>query len=77
LKSQYGGNPQAWAMVLNTVDQLGNSYCHELAALGFDLILCGPQVDQDRMHGQGQIIQQKYSIKTHVLVVDYNKMAEF
>jgi len=29
------------------------------------------------MQGQGQIIQQKYSVKTHVLVVDYNKMAEF
>ena len=47
-------------MILNTVDQLGNVYCHELAAMGFDLILSGPPVDSDRMERQAALIEEKH-----------------
>ena len=43
-------------MILNTVDQIGNVYCHELAAMGFDLILSGPPIDSERMERQAAVI---------------------
>ena len=48
---------RAWAMILNSADQLGNAYAQQLASHGFDLILCGPPIDEDRMQGQASIIE--------------------
>jgi len=68
------GTP-AWAMILNSVDSLGNAYCHHLGAVGFDLILCGPQIDLNRMEGQAHTLKQRYKVRIHVLVVDYNNLS--
>lgn len=54
---QEGGVARSWAMILNSADQLGNAYAQQLASLGFDLILCGPPIDEDRMQGQATIIE--------------------
>ena len=44
-------------MILNTVDQLGNAYCQQLASLGFDIVLSGPPVDEERMERQAEYIK--------------------
>lgn len=40
LAGRYG--KPAWAMIVNSVDALGNAYGHYLGAAGFDIILLGP-----------------------------------
>ena len=60
LIERYGGSPQAYVMVLNTVDQLGNAYCHQLAALGFDIVLSGPPIDSERMERQASIMRERH-----------------
>jgi len=63
-------------MILNSVDQLGNAYCHQLAALGFDIILCGSDVDSERMENQSQLIQERYKVRTFILNIDYTALGE-
>ena len=73
LPGRYGTN--AWAMVLNSTDSLGNAYCHHLSGAGFNLILCGPPVDLDRMEGQASVLKNHYKMRTRVLVVDYHNLS--
>ena len=47
LRERYGSG---WALVLNSVDQMGNTYACQLASNGFDLILVGPAIEEERMH---------------------------
>ena len=61
-------------MILNTVDQIGNVYCHELAAMGFDLILSGPPIDSERMERQAAVIQERHQVRAKVIIIDYNKL---
>ena len=61
-------------MILNSIDQLGNAYCQQLAASGFNIILCGPPIDQKRMEHQATVLKQKYEVRTFVLVVDYMQL---
>jgi len=44
-------------MILNSADQLGNAYAQQLASLGFNIILSGPPIDEERMQGQASIIE--------------------
>ena len=73
LKSRYGTT--AWAMILNSTDSLGNAYCHHLGGAGFNLILCGPPIDLDRMQGQASILKNHYKVRIQVLVVDYHNLS--
>ena len=67
LLERYGSG---WAFVLNTVDQMGNTYACQLAANGFNLVLCGPPVDLDRMHSQAAILRAVFKVRTTVLTID-------
>ena len=49
-------------MILNTVDQMGNAYCNQLAALGFDLILSGPPIDSERMEKQASLVRERHQV---------------
>ena len=59
-------------MILNTVDQMGNAYCNQLAALGFDLILSGPPIDSERMEKQASLLRERHQVQTKVIIIDYN-----
>ena len=70
LRSRYGSG---WAIVLNTVDQLGNEYCYQLAHSGFNLILCGSPTEYILMVKQSTDLAQLFKIKTKVVKLDYKK----
>ena len=59
-----------WALVLNSVDQMGNTYACQLAANGFDLVLCGPTIDEDRMLSQAAILRAVFKVRAIVIPIN-------
>ena len=62
-------------MILNCSDQLGSAYCDQLASESFNLILCGSPIDNERMKAQAAKLEDRYKVRTLVLLFNYDKLA--
>ena len=62
-------------MILNCCDQLGSAYCKQLATQNFNLILCGSPIDNERINAQAAQLQERYKVRTFVLLFNYDKLA--
>ena len=62
-------------MILNCSDQLGSAYCNQLATQNFNLILCGSPIDSERINAQAAQLQERYKVRTFVLLFNYDKLA--
>ena len=49
---------------------MGNTYACQLAANGFDLVLCGPNIDEDRMLSQAAILRAVFKVRAIVIPIN-------